>query len=400
MLIINKFLQLFNKHFSLLILSLASFSFFIINIFLKEQLNSEDYGVYSLLITYISLLSSFGMLGFEQTLLRNSVIKLKLEIDKALIVPIIFSALLVSLIGSFLMFNNYNLGLDISLIFLLSLMVILVKLIYNLYRLSSRFVTSQIALNFWKIALFFVVLFFFFFDYSLSLRDVFLSIIVFFFLSLFLFFGLINKVLFISNLDFQQVLKQSALFMLTLFTISLISFGDRFFIESRFGLIVLGDYFFYINMFLFPFSLFQTYIGFKEIVSFKKDFQITVLNSKLLYILKNAIYFSLFLFTTLYLVDYCNIYNFNISSNLNIIIPLIFLGIIKIAYSLLSAAMGAICSDDMLFEVNVKSILSILVVMPLIYYFSFNISITLIFIIALWLIRCFIWYNQLQKNEN
>ncbi|MGY8931657.1 MAG: hypothetical protein ACKVH2_02965 [Flavobacteriales bacterium] len=400
MLIINKFLQLFNKHFSLLILSLASFSFFIINIFLKEQLNSEDYGVYSLLITYISLLSSFGILGFEQTLLRNSVIKLKLEIDKALIVPIIFSALLVSLIGSFLMFNNYNLGLDISLIFLLSLMVILVKLIYNLYRLSSRFVTSQIALNFWKIALFFVVLFFFFFDYSLSLRDVFLSIIVFFFLSLFLFFGLINKVLFISNLDFQQVLKQSALFMLTLFTISLISFGDRFFIESRFGLIVLGDYFFYINMFLFPFSLFQTYIGFKEIVSFKKDFQITVLNSKLLFILKNAIYFSLFLFTTLYLVDYWNLYNFNISSNLNIIIPLIFLGIIKIAYSLLSAAMGAICSDDMLFEVNVKSVLSILVVMPLIYYFSFNISITLIFIIALWLIRCFIWYNQLQKNEN
>jgi len=188
--------------------------------------------------------------------------------------------------------------------------------------------------------------------------------------------------------------------MLTLFTISLISFGDRFFIESRFGLIVLGDYFFYINMFLFPFSLFQTYIGFKEIVSFKKDFQITVLNSKLLFILKNAIYFSLFLFTTLYLVDYCNLYNFNISSNLNIIIPLIFLGIIKIAYSLLSAAMGAICSDDMLFKVNVKSILSILVLMPLIYYFSFNISITLIFIIALWLIRCFIWYNQLQKNEN
>jgi len=400
MLIINKFLQLFNKHFSLLILSLASFSFFIINIFLKEQLNSEDYGVYSLLITYISLLSSFGILGFEQTLLRNSVIKLKLEIDKALIVPIIFSALLVSLIGSFLMFNNYNLGLDLSLIFLLSLMVILVKLIYNLYRLISRFVTSQIALNFRKIALFFVVLFFFFFDYSLSLRDVFLSIIVFFFLSLFLFFDLINKVLFISNLDFQQVLKQSALFMLTLFTISLISFGDRFFIESRFGLIVLGDYFFYINMFLFPFSLFQTYIGFKEIVSFKKDFQITVLNSKLLFILKNAIYFSLFLFTTLYLVDYWNLYNFNISSNLNIIIPLIFLGIIKIAYSLLSAAMGAICSDDMLFKVNVKSILSILVLMPLIYYFSFNISITLIFIIALWLIRCFIWYNQLQKNEN
>lgn len=400
MLIVNKFLQLFNKHFSLLILSLASFSFFIVNIFLKEQLNSEDYGLYSLLITYISLLSSFGMLGFEQTLLRNSVIKLKLEIDKALIVPIIFSALLVSLIGSFLMFNNYNLGLGVSLIFLLSLMVILVKLIYSLYRLSSRFVISQIALNFWKIALFCVVLFFFFFDYSLTLRDVFTCIIALFFLSLFLFFGLIKKILFISNLDLQQVLKQSALFMLTLFTISLIGFGDRFFIESRFGLIVLGDYFFYINMFLFPFSLFQTYIGFKEIVSFKKDFHINVLNSKLLFLLKKSIYFSLFLFTILYLVDYCNIYNFNIFSNLNIIIPLILLGIIKISYSLLSAAMGAICSDDMLYDINIKSIISILLVVPLMYFFSYNISLTIIFIIALWLIRCFIWYSQLQKHEN
>ena len=400
MLIVNKFLQLFNKHFSLLILSLASFSFFIINIFLKEQLNSEDYGLYSLLITYISLLSSFGMLGFEQTLLRNSVIKLKLEIDKALIVPIIFSALLVSLIGSFLMFNNYNLGLGVSLIFLLSLMVILVKLIYSLYRLGSRFVISQIALNFWKIALFCVVLFFFFFDYPLTLRDVFTCIIALFFLSLFLFFGLIKKILFISNLDFQQVLKQSALFMLTLFTISLIGFGDRFFIESRFGLIVLGDYFFYINMFLFPFSLFQTYIGFKEIVSFKKDFHINFLNSKLLFLLKKSIYFSLFLFTILYLVDYCNLYNFNISSNLNIIIPLILLGVIKISYSLLSAAMGAICSDDMLYDINIKSIISILLVVPLMYFFSYNISLTIIFIIALWLIRCFIWYSQLQKHEN
>ena len=85
---------------------------------------------------------------------------------------------------------------------------------------------------------------------------------------------------------------------------------------------------------------------------------------------------------------------------MNIIIPLIFLGIIKIVYSLLSAAMGAICSDDMLFQVNIKSIISILVVIPLVYCFSFNISLTIIFIIALWLIRCIIWYNQLKKNEN
>ena len=53
------------------------------------------------------------------------------------------------------------------------------------------------------------------------------------------------------------------------------------FVENRFGLSEMGNYFFYINIFLFPFMLFQNYIGFKEIIVFKKDFSQKMLNDKI-----------------------------------------------------------------------------------------------------------------------
>ena len=77
----SKQLDFINKHFSLLVLVLASGAFFLTNIILKEHLSSENYGLYSIFITYISLLSSFGMLGLEQVIMRNS----KILSDKVII---------------------------------------------------------------------------------------------------------------------------------------------------------------------------------------------------------------------------------------------------------------------------------------------------------------------------
>ena len=108
-------------------------------------------------------------------------------------------------------------------------------------------------------------------------------------------FGLINKIQFIKQDSFSSLLKKSFLFFISLLTISLLGFGDRFFIESRFGLEILGNYFFFLNIFLFPFSLFQSYIGFKEIVSFKKNFSINLLNYKIINVLKSSFIFSLML---------------------------------------------------------------------------------------------------------
>ena len=396
----SNFFLSFRKHFSFVIIAFGSLCFFLVNFLLKDYLSQDNYGTYSIFITYISLLSSFGMLGFEQTLIRTSKIKQKLEIEKSVILPSVISVFFVSIVGSYLIINNYEIGLDYYYLLTLSTLVILTKLVFNLSRMMSKFIFSQLSLNFWKIGLFLITLYLVFFEIKIKILDLFQYVLILFFVSGILIFPLFKHIVVVHEKKIIALIKQSLLFFLTLFTISLISFGDRFFIENRFGLSEMGNYFFYINIFLFPFMLFQNYIGFKEIIFFKKDFSQKMLNDKIVLAQKYSLCFSIVLIISLCLIEYLNIYDLQILLNLDIIIPLIILGNIKVIYSLLSSAVGAVANDKMLIDINIKSIFSIFLIMPCIYYFAFNISITIFFIITLWLIRSLIWYKQLLKYEN
>ena len=396
----SNFFLSFRKHFSFVIIAFGSLCFFLVNFLLKDYLSQDNYGTYSIFITYISLLSSFGMLGFEQTLIRTSKIKQKLEIEKSVILPSVISVFFVSIVGSYLIINNYEIGLDYYYLLTLSTLVILTKLVFNLSRMMSKFIFSQFSLNFWKIGLFLITLYLVFFEIKIKILDLFQYVLILFFVSGILIFPLFKQIVVVHEKKIIALIKQSLLFFLTLFTISLISFGDRFFIENRFGLSEMGNYFFYINIFLFPFMLFQNYIGFKEIIVFKKDFSQKMLNDKIVLAQKYSLCFSIVLIISLCLIEYLNIYDLQILLNLDIIIPLIILGNIKVIYSLLSSAVGAVANDKMLIDINIKSIFSIFLIMPCIYYFAFNISITIFFIITLWLIRSLIWYKQLLKYEN
>ena len=391
-------LNIISKNLSFFVLAFSSLSFFVLNVLLKDNLSSIDYGLFSIFITYISLLSSFGMFGFEQTLLRTTLIKNKLEIQKNIFYPSLIAICISSCIGVFLMKSSYSINISYFLFLLLSVFVIVTKLTFNLYRLLSNFFLAQLVLNFWKIASTIVILYYVLLSNNFSLEFIFSLVLVFFAFSILSLFGLINKIQFIKQNSFSSLLRKSFLFFISLLTISLLGFGDRFFIESRFGLEILGNYFFFLNIFLFPFSLFQTYIGFKEIVSFKKKFSISLLNDKIFKVLKSSFIFSLMLIFVFYLIDYFGLYNLEISSNLNIIIPLIILGNIKMVYSLLSSAIGALSNDKMLYKINFKSILSLMLICPVMYFYSSTLLITILFVIILWLIRCIIWYAELNKR--
>ena len=392
------FLNIISKNLSFFVLAFSSLSFFVLNVSLKNYLSPIDYGLFSIFITYISLLSSFGMFGFEQTILRTTLIKTKLEIQKNIFFPSLIAICISSFFGIWLMKSNYDIGISHMLFFLLSLFVIVTKLSFNLYRLLSDFFIAQLVLNFWRIALTFVILYNIIFRNSFSLEFIFSLVIIFFTFSALCIYGLINKIQFIRRDSLSSLLRKSFLFFISLLTISFLGYGDRFFIESRFGLEVLGKYFFFLNIFLFPFSLFQSYIGFKEIVSFKKIFSITLLNYKIFTVLKSSFIFSLILIFIFYLIDYFGLYNLEISSNLNIIIPLIILGNVKMVYSLLSSAIGAISDDKMLYKINFKSILSLILICPVMFFFSSTLFITILFVIILWLMRCLIWYAELNKR--
>ena len=397
----SKQLDFINKHFSLLVLVLASGAFFLTNIILKEHLSSENYGLYSIFITYISLLSSFGMLGLEQVIMRNSkILSDKVIISKNLLIPIILSILFVSILGSYLFINNYNISATYIFLSIITLLVILTKLISNLFRLLSMFIFSQIALNLWKLALFLVLLILIFRGESINIKDINSIIFLLLVVTMFMVFFIIRRVKFSHTISIESFFSQAFLFLLSLVTISLINYGDRFFIESRFGLDELGSYFFFINLFLFPFTLLQSYVGFKEIISFKLLYNHSLLVKKLNQILRYSILFAIFLFVFAFLIDFFGFYKIDLLKNLQMIVLFLILGIIKVIYSIFSSAMGAICDNKMLYKTNMYSIISILLLIPVIYYYATTITITIMFLIVLWIIRCIIWYKQLSSFEN
>ena len=397
----SKQLDFINKHFSLLVLVLASGAFFLTNIILKEHLSSENYGLYSIFITYISLLSSFGMLGLEQVIMRNSkILSDKVIISKNLLIPIILSILFVSILGSYLFINNYNISATYIFLSIFTLLVILTKLISNLFRLLSMFIFSQIALNLWKLALFLVLLILIFRGESINIKDINSIIFLLLVVTMFMAFFIIRRVKFSHTISIESFFSQAFLFLLSLVTISLINYGDRFFIESRFGLDELGSYFFFINLFLFPFTLLQSYVGFKEIISFKLLYNHSLLVKKLNQILRYSILFAIFLFVFAFLIDFFGFYKIDLLKNLQMIVLFLMLGIIKVIYSIFSSAMGAICDNKMLYKTNMYSIISILLLIPVIYYYATTITITIMFLIVLWIIRCIIWYKQLSSFEN
>ena len=68
-------------------------------------------------------------------------------------------------------------------------------------------------------------------------------------------------------------------------------------------------------------------------------------------------------------------------------------------YSLLSSAIGALSNDKMLYKINIQSIMSLLLICPLMFYYSNTILLTIVFVIILWLIRCIIWYMELNNRS-
>ena len=69
---VTKILRKAKSHSSFLILLSSALSLFLVSILLKKQLSAEEYGKLSLLLTFISLIYSFSLLGLEQVFLRLS----------------------------------------------------------------------------------------------------------------------------------------------------------------------------------------------------------------------------------------------------------------------------------------------------------------------------------------
>jgi O-antigen/teichoic acid export membrane protein len=398
---VNKLSKLFKNHVSLIIMALGAISIFSANIVFKSILTGEEYGLYSIIIIYISLLSSFGLLGLDQVLIRTAILKEIVILDgrllRSIFTVILITSFLFSIILHFEYFNNTYYMVLVALSFLTSA----IMLLFNLFRLSSNFSAAQIINNLWKILLGLSIIIIIFLDIELQINSLIFLFVLFQFLTLV--FCAVYLILKInikiqSFLTFNNILKLAFGFFISLLTISILNQGDRILIERKLGLNELGDFFFLANVFLFPFSFLQSYIGFKEMVYFKLKINLKLLNKKILF----SIFTGLILAITISIGGLILDRFFNSSiickSNLDIIIILILIGIIKLAYSILSSGMGAVADVKEIKASNIKFSISILIIWPILYFLGVTVVHFLIGYLILWLIRSLIWYSTLHQK--
>ena len=387
------------NNYSLLILGIASISFFTLNILLKDILTDSEYGMYSILISCISLLSIFGLFGFDHVFTRTAIIKdKKIILDSRLIIMTLLIIVTSVLVVNFLIDRYYNFGVSNFRLILLTSSIVLLRLSYQLFRSLSMFVISQLTLNLWKIGLLLFILLSIYLDININLQGIIFSILVFCLCALASYLPLLYKIdLKILDYSSTDLLKLGLGFLLAIGSVTILGFLERFIIEKKFGLSDFGNYFFYVNIYLYPFLFFSTYIGFKELVAFKKTFTNVVLKQKLIQTLRGTILLGFLYFIITIIIQNMGIYDLKISQNLPLILALVFWGVVRIIAALLSSAIGAVGDQKDLNKINIYSgalFLFLFFLIPLVH----TIFGVVILFIVIWVLRYSAFYFLLLKK--
>jgi len=396
--------NLAKKHSSFLVIVIGAFAVFAANILLKNILSPKAYGEYSILITFFQVISSFGLLGFEQVFLRISEVKRQgiIQTDKKLSVLLLIVWVVFGGVSSYL-FHTYfsNIGISYFYYFAITLIITLSMFLFNMFRLNSDFTVSQLILNSWKF--FVLALCLFFLWQHIDNIRLFVKMLSYCLFGVFIVqvvYGYKKIVFdFLNKYSLKELYLYALHFFISLLTLTFVGYSDRFIVKSEFGSEILGEYFFLATIFFFPYALIQGYVGFKELVAFKKEGSLKGLGKKLLRInilgifLGIAIVLASVVINKIALLPYIDIEN-------NVLLIAIFIatGIVKLNYSLLSALLGAKGEVKTIKNANLQSLLFILVIGAVFYSFLNSIEMVALSFLLFWISRTVIWGHNLNRQ--
>ncbi len=372
---------------------MASAAFFgmLSTLFIKRYYPSI-FNTYSLYITFIGIVSSFGLFGLDQMFLRTShKEKGFILIEKRLYYYIIFGLITFPIMS--LLFFNDNPSLNIAILLITGWSINIIMYAYNLYRLKEYFLFSQALKNSYKISFFLIIILFYLLHIKINILYTFSTILI-----LLSFIGLyaIIKYIKINNQNTENFYKLYFSFLINIGLLTALGFGERLLIKDKIGLDAFGKYFYYLTIFIFPLTLIQQYVGFKELVFFKKkiDKKIIVKKIKIITIIGVAIT----LFTILIVViDNGRFLEVNLIKDKNLIFALFFLGIIKLTYGLFSAILGAKGEYKDLINLNIITILVIVINILILNAFGFSIITIIYSLSSIFFIRtAFIYYKYVK----
>lgn len=382
------------KHFSFGLIILGAGCFFLANILFKNLLNDVQYGQYSVIITYLSVVYILGLLGLEQVFLRYSTPTAANVIStQKFQIRLIGTAVMITPVLAVLFFKYYftQVRLDYTLLYFSSVSMVALLLIFNVFRLNANFIFAQFIANFWRIFLVLLALFAFYIcrlDFIFLINSILVSVIVVVVLA-FIFCLKRIRFVFDDQVGKKELFFTAIQFLISIITFSLLTFGDRFIVESKFSIEEFGNYFYLTNFFLAPFTILQNYVGFRQLVFFKTDFNILVFNSFNRKFLLLGSILGLILLGTSYALRFVDALNFKFEDYTVVIILLILLGIVRLYSASINSAFEAKTNIKSLQRANIIFVLFSIVIIAITTFFS-SLEMIIMAIVLIWFIRCMI----------
>lgn len=350
------------------------------------------FNIYSLYITFIGIVSSFGLFGLDQMFLRTSDKENdSILIEKRLYYFIIFGLITFPIISLF--FFNDNPSLNILILLITGWSINIIMYAYNIYRLKEEFLFSQTLKNSYKISFFIIIILFYFLHIKLNILYVFSGILV---LLSFIGWYVMIKYVKINNEKTKHFYKLYFSFLINIGLLTALGFGERLLIKDKIGLDAFGKYFYYLTIFIFPLTLIQQYVGFKELVFFKKKVDKKTILKKIKIILAIGVFITLFTIVIV-LIDNGRFLEVDLIKDKNLIFALFFLGLIKLTYGLFSAILGAKGKYKDLIYLNIITILVLLLNILALNTFGYSIIAIIYALSSVFFIRtAFIYYKYVK----
>ena len=392
------------KHFSFALIILGAGCFFLSNVLFKIIFTDLEYGQYSIVITYLSVMYILGLLGLEQIFLRYS-FQFKantISTQKFQIKLISWSIVLTPILGV-ICFQIYFSDVYINpfLLYFSSLSMVALLFIFNSFRLNTDFIMAQFAANFWRFFLLFIAILASIYK-PLTFEEIINAVLIstiFIFILTFIYCFKKIKFVFDESVSRKDLIFTAFQFFISITTFSVLIFGDRFLVEYKFSVEEFGNYFYLTNFFLAPFSIFQNYIGFKQLIFFKKEFNIHLFNTFNKKFLLLGCGLGVLLFGISYIANQFKHLNFDFDKYTNVIILLIIMGIVRLYSASINSAFEAKTNIKSLQKANLIFIFFALLIITASLFFE-SLEAIVVCIILVWLLRCVIMKKILVKQLN
>ncbi|OCB77211.1 hypothetical protein LPBF_04210 [Flavobacterium crassostreae] len=390
------------KHFSFALIVLGAGCFFLSNILFKIVFNEVEYGKYSIIMTYLSLIYILGLLGLEQIFLRYSFQKKTniITTQKFQLQLIFWIILIIPFFGVYC-FKNYFLDvyINIFLLYFASLAMVALLFIFNILRLNTNYVIAQFISNFWRFSLLIIAVIAFVYKKILFIYIINAILIstIFIFIVALIYCQKKIKFVFDQDVSKKDLLFTAFQFFISISTFSFLLFGDRFLVEYKFSVEEFGNYFYLTNFFLAPFSIFQNYIGFKQLISFKKQFSFRTLEQLNRKILILGCLLGLFLYGFSYIINFYKFLNFDFERYTLVIFLLIIMGIVRLYSASINSAFEAKTNIRSLQKANLIFIFIAILIMSATFFLDL-LEQVVVCIILIWLMRCLIMKKILLKQ--